>query len=47
MCGVRTQLGAEYEAKAVVIATGTYLDSTVIIGESVVRLAARTECTPA
>ena len=34
--GVRTQLGAEYEAKAVVIATGTYLDSTVITGESVV-----------
>ena len=33
--GVRTQLGAEYAAKAVVIATGTYLDSTVIIGESV------------
>ena len=36
VCGVRTQLGAEYEAKAVVIATGTYLDSTVITGESVV-----------
>ena len=34
--GVRTQLGAEYAAKAVVIATGTYLDSTVITGESVV-----------
>ena len=34
--GVRTQLGAEYTAKAVVIATGTYLDSTVITGESVV-----------
>ncbi len=33
--GVRTQLGAEYSAKAVVIATGTYLDSTVITGESV------------
>ena len=33
--GVRTQLGAEYAAKAVVIATGTYLDSTVITGESV------------
>ena len=33
--GVRTRLGAEYEAKAVVIATGTYLDSTVITGESV------------
>ncbi len=34
--GVRTQLGAEYRAKAVVVATGTYLDSTVITGESVV-----------
>ena len=34
--GLRTQLGAEYAAKAVVIATGTYLDSTVITGESVI-----------
>ena len=34
--GVRTQLGAQYAARAVVIATGTYLDSTVITGESVV-----------
>ena len=34
--GVRTQLGAEYAAKAVILATGTYLDSTVITGESVV-----------
>ena len=33
--GLRTQLGAEYDAKAVIIATGTYLDSTVITGESV------------
>ena len=33
--GVATQLGAEYKAKAVIIATGTYLDSTVITGESV------------
>ena len=33
--GLRTQLGAEYGAKAVIIATGTYLDSTVITGESV------------
>ncbi len=33
--GVKTQLGAIYEAKAVVIATGTYLDSTVITGETV------------
>ena len=34
--GVRTQLGAEYGAKAVIIATGTFLDSTIVIGESVV-----------
>ena len=34
--GVRTQLGAQYGAKAVVIATGTYLDSTVITGRSVI-----------
>ena len=33
--GVVTRLGAEYEAKAVIIATGTFLDSTVITGESV------------
>ena len=33
--GVRTKLGAIYKAKAVIIATGTYLDSTVITGESV------------
>ena len=34
--GVRTQLGAQYGAKAVVIATGTYLHSTVITGQSVI-----------
>ena len=34
--GVVTQLGARYDAKAVIIATGTYLDSTVITGESVI-----------
>ena len=33
--GVRTQLGGEYSAKAVIICTGTFLDSTIIIGESV------------
>ena len=33
--GVQTRLGAIYDAKAVIIATGTYLDSTVITGESV------------
>ena len=34
--GVQTQLGAIYDAKAVVICTGTFLDSTIVIGESVV-----------
>ena len=34
--GVLTQLGAEYSCKAVIIATGTYLDSTIITGESVI-----------
>ena len=33
--GVQTQLGAQYGAKAVIIATGTFLDSTIVIGESV------------
>ena len=33
--GVQTQLGAIYAARAVILATGTYLDSTVITGESV------------
>ena len=33
--GVQTQLGGQYTARAVIIATGTYLDSTVITGESV------------
>ena len=33
--GVVTQLGAVYRAQAVILATGTYLDSTVITGESV------------
>ena len=34
--GVRTQLGAIYGAKAVIIASGTYLDSTIITGEVVI-----------
>ena len=34
--GVRTQLGAVYGAKKVIIATGTYLDSTIITGECVI-----------
>ena len=34
--GVRTQLGGEYGAKAVILATGTFLDSTIVIGESVI-----------
>ena len=33
--GVRTRLGAIYDARAVIIASGTYLDATVITGESV------------
>ena len=36
VCGVRTQLGAVYETKAVIIATGTYLDSTIITGEVII-----------
>ena len=35
VCGLTTQLGAFYEAKAVILATGTYLESTIIIGEHV------------
>ena len=34
--GVRSQLGAIYDAKAVIIATGTYLDSTIITGEVII-----------
>ena len=34
--GVRTQLGAIYDAKAVIVAAGTYLDSTIITGQSVI-----------
>ena len=34
--GVQTHLGAVYSAQAVILATGTYLDSTIITGESVV-----------
>ena len=33
--GLVTRLGAAYAAKAVILATGTYLDSTVITGQSV------------
>ncbi len=33
--GLRTHLGAEYRARAVILATGTYLDSTVITGNVV------------
>ena len=35
--GVVTQLGAVYDAKAVIIASGTFLDSTIVIGEGVVQ----------
>ena len=34
--GVQTQLGAIFHAKAVIIATGTFLDSTIITGEVVI-----------
>ena len=34
--GVRTQLGAVYDAKAVIIATGTFLESTIITGEVII-----------
>ena len=34
--GVQTQLGAVYDAKAVIIASGTYLDSTIITGEVII-----------
>ncbi len=34
--GVQTQLGAIYDTKAVIIASGTYLDSTIITGEVVI-----------
>ena len=36
VCGVVTHLGAIYDCKAAIIATGTFLDSTIVIGESVV-----------
>ena len=36
VCGLTTQLGAYYSAKAVILATGTFLDSSVIIGETTV-----------
>ena len=32
--GLTTRLGAFYEAKAVILATGTFLDSNIIIGET-------------
>lgn len=33
VCGIKTALGDEYECKAVVIASGVYLKSRIIIGE--------------
>ena len=36
VCSVTTGLGAVYGVRAVILATGTFLDSTVIIGESVI-----------
>ena len=34
--GLQTQTGAEYQVKSIIIATGTYLDSTTITGSCVV-----------
>lgn len=34
--GLVTQFGARYEAKAVIVATGTYLESTIITGSCVI-----------
>ena len=34
--GVVTQLGAEYRCRAAILATGTYLESNIVIGESVI-----------
>ena len=36
VCSVTTQLGAVYQVRAVILATGTFLESTVITGESVI-----------
>ena len=36
VAGVKTQLGAVYPCRCAIIATGTFLDSTVVIGESVI-----------
>ena len=33
--GLTTRLGAYYEARAVILATGTFLESTIVIGENV------------
>lgn len=33
VCGVVTRLGARYGARVVIVATGTYLESTVFVGE--------------
>lgn len=33
--GVVTQLGAVYQVKAAILATGTFLDSTIIVGETI------------
>lgn len=35
VCGVRTELGEEYRAKCVILATGTYLKGKIIIGDCV------------
>ena len=33
VCGIRTELGEEYAARAVILATGTYLSSEILIGD--------------
>ena len=37
LCGVLTELGGRWRARAVVLATGTYLDSDIVIGDVVRR----------
>ncbi len=34
--GVLTQLGARYDCKAVILATGTFLESAIVIGENII-----------
>ncbi|MBE6932474.1 MAG: tRNA uridine-5-carboxymethylaminomethyl(34) synthesis enzyme MnmG [Ruminococcaceae bacterium] len=36
VCGVLTQLGARYDCRAVILATGTFLESAIVIGENII-----------